>query len=452
MKKINWSKRSQNPKDLLCVGERVAYACSNTGIAFSYCLLLSFMTFYYTDVVGISAGVLGTIMLISRLFDGITDLVAGWMVDRTRSRIGKTRPWLIIMAVPHAAACVLAFTVPEGLGEMQQYIYIFVTYNLANAVTYTLSNIPIWAANCLLTDNSEEHTKSGIWMQVGGTASLFLVQYTCVSLVTKLGGDRSAWTMAIAFYSLVGAALMIVSGVFIRERVVTSPEEVHIPLAKRLSAIFHNKYWVLFTLTWLISGMQLAMIDSGCVYYASYELNDIDKYSTLASVQSLIQLFFLIVGMTWLIKKLGNVKVVVLSYLLIIIGSVIQIFTGNWVLILVCNAMKGAGVACSVGAQGAMMADACNYGSRRAGFDTSGIGNAGINFGSKVGVGLASLVTGWTLALFQYDGTAAVQTAKALIGVNSVYLYIPIFLGIIGILLMVPYDLYRKIEKGEIEL
>lgn len=452
MRRINWFKRSSDPKDLLCIGERTAYASANTGIAFSYCLLIAFMSYYYTDVIGISAGAVGTIFLVSRIFDGISDLLMGWVVDRTNTKIGKARPWILIMAIPHAVACTLAFAVPTSWTAGHQYIYVFITYNLVNAVTYTMANIPIWAENCLLTSNPEEHAKSGIWMQVGGSAVLFLVQYTCLSLVSKLGNDPRAWTIAAAIYSALGAACMIFSALVVRERVETHPEENKVPLKVRLKALFANKYWVLYTLTWLVSSIMYYFIDAGCIYYADSIIGDPGAYAQLATMQSIISAVLLLVAMTWVIKKLGNVTTNTLSFVFFFIGCGIQLFTTNWSVILFCNALKGLGMAMNLAAQGGLMADACSYGSKKAGFDISGIGNAGINFGSKLGMGLGGVIMGWVLELFEYDGTATVQTAHTLQGVNWVYLIIPMITAVICILFMVPYDLYKKVRAGEAEL
>ena len=90
--KINWSRRSDNPKDMLCVKECLGYSFANTGIAFSYTIILCFLSFYYTDVFGIAPGIVGTILLLSRVFDGISDMLMGWILDRTRTKLGKCRP------------------------------------------------------------------------------------------------------------------------------------------------------------------------------------------------------------------------------------------------------------------------------------------------------------------------------------------------------------------------
>lgn len=452
MKKINWRHQSDNPKDLLCVKERAAYASSNAGIAFSYCLSLTFMSFYYTDVVGLSAQVVGTIFLISRVFDGFTDILMGWIVDKTKTRLGKARPWILLGALPHALATILAFAVPADWLVAKQYLYVFVTYNVLNAVTYTMTSVPIYAANCLITDSPEEHSRSGIWMQVGWSAVLFFIQFSFLGMVGKFGNDSRAWTMAAAVYALMGAGLMIFSGLVIRERVVPSKAEVKIPLRIRLKAVLSNKYWILYTLTWLVSATMYYLIDAGRVYYAEHVLGDSSKYVAMATTQSVVSLIFLVFVMRWTIKKLGNVMTNVLSFVFFLLGCLIQIFTVSWPIIIFGDALKGVGMAMNLGAQGGLMADACNYGSKKAGFDVSGMGNAGISFGSKVGMGLGGVIMGGVLGAAGYDGMAATQTTSALQGINHTYLILPIVTAVICMLLMVPFDLYKKVSAGEAEI
>ena len=109
--------------------ERFSYGCGDLGCNIIYSAMSSFLLFYYTDYVHVSAGVIGTIMLVSRVFDGITDLIMGIIVDRTKSRFGKCRPWILRMAIPFALAGILLFTVPSGLGNTAKLAYIFITYN-----------------------------------------------------------------------------------------------------------------------------------------------------------------------------------------------------------------------------------------------------------------------------------------------------------------------------------
>ena len=122
--------------------ERFSYGCGDLGCNIIYSAMSAFLLFYYTDYVHISAGIVGTIMLVSRIFDGVTDLIMGVIVDRTKSKMGKCRPWILRMAIPFAIAGILLFSVPAGLGQTAKIAYIFITYNLVSSVIYTAINVP----------------------------------------------------------------------------------------------------------------------------------------------------------------------------------------------------------------------------------------------------------------------------------------------------------------------
>jgi GPH family glycoside/pentoside/hexuronide:cation symporter len=446
MGKINWFKRSADPGDMLCVGERFSYAFANGGIAVPYILTIAYMSYYYTDVVGVPAAIVGTLLLLSRVFDGITDVLMGTIIDKTRSKLGKARIWLFIMAIPSALALILAFSVPEGLTDFRLYLFIYLTYNLATSVTYTAVYISGWTLNNLLTENSKEHAKSGILFQIVGASVVMTIQYTFIRIVTFFGDDRKAWTSATAIFALVGAAMMIISAFNIRERVALKIEEVKIPIKERLRALFHNKYWVTFVFSWLVAEIQWTLIGSGGLYYATHILGDVNKYSVIGTTQTISWISILLAA-TWLIKKLKPKNLWVLGSVLILTGSVIQIFVAQaWGLVIVCEVIKGIGMGCNISSQGAIMADSVDFSRRKFGFDVSGVGNAGISFGAKFGGGIGGVMIGGVLAWFGYDGTAAVQSSNALLGVKVVYLGLLILFSLINILLMSRFDLYKKIK------
>jgi len=455
MKRINWFSRSENPKDLLCVGERVGYAFSNTGIAFTYILILGFMSFYYTDVIGIPAGVVGTIILVSRVFDGISDIIMGIIVDKTKSKLGKARPWLLGVAIPHAIACIAAFAVPTGWTSMQQYIYVLVTYNILNTVTYTISYVSITVLNNLITDSQEEHAKSGIWLQIGGSTGMLIVQYSCFWLVGKLGDNPNAWTMTAAIYSLIGAALMLTAAITVRERVIRTEETMDndkITFIKRVKLLFKNKYWIIYTSIFLIFTVIEQGTFTGAAYYAQYIMGDISTYATFSTVQTGVQVVLLIVAMTYVQSKFGNVKLTIGCFVLTIIASVIQSFVWTMPVVIFCSILRGMSYALFLGAQGSIIADTCSYGSKLAGFGMEGISNAGISFGYKFGTGIGMAIVGWILQLSGYDGTLSMQTPGALMGIKIVYLILPLVLSVVCIIFMMFFDLYKKQAHGEVQL
>lgn len=130
-----------NQKSKLTFGkifERFAYGCGDFGCNIIYTAMSAFLLFYYTDYAGVSAMAVGTIMMISRIFDGISDIVMGVIVDRTHSRFGKARPWILRMCIPFAISGVLMFSVPASWTSTPKLVYVFITYNLVSGIYYHL--------------------------------------------------------------------------------------------------------------------------------------------------------------------------------------------------------------------------------------------------------------------------------------------------------------------------
>ena len=163
--------------------ERFSYGCGDLGCNIIYSAMSSFLLFYYTDYVHVSAGVIGTIMLLSRVFDGITDLIMGIIVDRTKSRFGKCRPWILRMAIPFALAGILLFTVPSGLGNTAKFAYIFITYNLVSSVIYTAINVPYATLNSLITQDQYERSVLSIFRMILATTGTLIITNLTLPLV-----------------------------------------------------------------------------------------------------------------------------------------------------------------------------------------------------------------------------------------------------------------------------
>lgn len=126
----------------LSLKERIGYGLGDFSCNIIYTAMTAYLLFYYTDYAKVSAGAVGIIMLISRIFDGVSDIFMGNIVDNTHTEKGKARPWILRMAFPFAISGILLFSVPQSWSTAMKYVYIFVTYNLTSTVVYTAINVP----------------------------------------------------------------------------------------------------------------------------------------------------------------------------------------------------------------------------------------------------------------------------------------------------------------------
>ena len=158
----------------------------------------SSLMYYATEYVDIGMAEVGFIMMISRVFDGISDLLVGYLIERTKSPYGKTRAWILRMIIPYFVCGVAIFSVPTNMSDMLKYIYIFLVYNLTITVVYTSINLPYGALSTLMTQDSYQRSVLVIFRMLGATAGGTLVMMGVLPMVHYLGNDQMAWTITAA--------------------------------------------------------------------------------------------------------------------------------------------------------------------------------------------------------------------------------------------------------------
>ncbi|WP_431803382.1 MFS transporter [Halobacillus andaensis] len=164
--------------------EKIGYGLGDLASNLIFAAISMFLTFYYTDVVGVSAAIVGTIILVSKIFDGFTDIVMGVAIDKTTSKHGKARPWLLWMAVPYTISGILLYTVPN-FGSIGTLIYIAVTYNLIHFV-YTAINIPYGVMNARMTQDRNQRSVLNIFRSFMALAGALILMNFTIPLVEKI--------------------------------------------------------------------------------------------------------------------------------------------------------------------------------------------------------------------------------------------------------------------------
>ena len=206
-----------NEKKYLNWFNKIGYGSGDIAGNVVYAFLSTFMMFYLTDTVGMDVGVVGTLMALSKLFDGITDLFFGSMIDKTKTKMGKARPWMIYGYIGCAVMRAAIFMVPQSWGENAQYAYFFVTYTLLNAVFYTANNIAYASLTALITKNSSERVQLGSIRFIFAFATSLLIQYITLDAVTFFGGGAQGWKMVAIIYAIIGLVVNTFSGLSVKE-------------------------------------------------------------------------------------------------------------------------------------------------------------------------------------------------------------------------------------------
>jgi GPH family glycoside/pentoside/hexuronide:cation symporter len=190
---------------------KVGYGSGDIAGNVVYAFLSSFVMIYLTNTVGLNPGIVGTLIAVSKLLDGVTDIFFGSLIDKTHSKMGKARPWMLYGYIGCAITLVAIFAIPTNLGQFAQYAWFLIAYTLLNAVFYTANNIADSALTALITKNSAEQVEMGSWRFMFAFATSLLIQSITLGAVTALGGGAAGWRTVAIIYAIIGEAEHIAS-------------------------------------------------------------------------------------------------------------------------------------------------------------------------------------------------------------------------------------------------
>ena len=382
----------------ITVGEKIAYGGGDLASNLILVLTSTFVIFFYTDALGLNAGIIGTIMLFSRVFDGVSDMLMGFVMDQVKSKRGKARCWLYWLAIPIALATVLVFLVPN-IGDTGKYIFVIITYNLVTTFLYTMINIPYGALTSLMTRDQNQRTVINIFRMFMAQVGYLIINAFTLPLINAVGGstEQKSWIIVSVMYGILAAALFFICYAKTEERVtISSEQEEKISFGESFKLIMKNNYWLLIVGVWVFTALSMGIGMSVGTYYAKYVLGNENLAGFLTSI-ALIPTLVCMPFVAPLSQKYGK-----------------------------RNVVKGVGSAALTGTLFAMVADTIEYGQWKTGKRVEGMLYSSTTFGAKIGAGVGMAVSMGILGAAGYVGTAAVQTESAMSAITGLYLYAPI--------------------------
>lgn len=456
--------RDMSPDAATGFGEQICYGIGGGFATNAINLFIgSFLLVFYTEVMHVNAGTAAAIIGVSKFLDGLSDLVAGRIIDNTHSRrFGKARAWILRMIPCTIIAMLLIYLMPTSLTGAAQVVYIFITYNLASTVVYTLIYVAYMTLNGLMTRNQKSRGTTGGINMVGNVLAALIGNSTIISMLQLLSkdpsysayGDRSGWLRLLGIWMIVYviSSLMIVFGT--RERVTQSEEKSGIseksaPFGMTIKALFLNKYWVYNIVIGLCTNFLMGVTGSTTTYYITYVVGDAAFYQLYSLVNTLGMLAAMFLGFALMAKK-GKRNTVLFGLLLRLSGSVIVLISHAKPLLILYGAVGGLGYGFAGVAFASMIQDVLTYGEWKNGFSMIGMGNAANSFCGKVGNGLGTVVLGAVMNASGFVSGAAVQSQSALNGLSFVFIIIPILITAVSSFCAYRYDLdkiYPSIAK-----
>lgn len=447
--------KTLNPNEKLSFLERVAYGLGDYSGNLVYSAISAFLLMYYTNVLGVAAATAASIMAVSKIFDGVSDLVMGRIVDKTKSKWGKARPWIFRMCFPLAICTVLMFSVPASLAGSAQVAYMFLTYNLVSTIFYTGLNVPYATLQGLMTTNQYERGLLGNFRMLLATAGTMTVNTVVLKLCGFFGGgdqySQKGWTMTFVVLMIVFVILNLITFFFCKERVVEnttgSEENVKGPsLIECLKSLVVNKYWLIMVVFLFSLYFMMSTFFGGAAYYAQYVLGDVNLYATISNPLSTAQIVMMF-ATPFIMKKIGKRYTAMAGMAVAAVALVLTSLAGtNVTMVVACNILKGAAFGCGAATMFGLLQDSITYGSWLTGVQAMGMGNAASSFCMKVGSGIGTAALGWILTAGNFDNNPTGAAALAAIKVG--YIWVPVITTVLGVVCMLLFDLDKHYEAA----
>src|SRR5699024_3338944 len=202
----------------LTMNEKLTFGLGDFGANYSWTFIASFITIYLTDVAGISAGIIGTIIIIARFADGFTDLLMGFIIDNMSSNMGKAKPCVFWTAPILGLLTFLLFNVPDFLGQTSKIVYVFLIYFLVLAIFYTANNVAYSSLTSFMTNDKRERVSLGSIRFIFANIAVLSITTFTTFIVDAFGGGQQGWTVTAALYALLCVIPLMITGWFSKER------------------------------------------------------------------------------------------------------------------------------------------------------------------------------------------------------------------------------------------
>ncbi len=427
----------------LSVKEKIGYSLGDTASHFVWDMVGFWLLFFYTDVYGISAAAAGTIMLIARFWDMAIDPVIGIVSDRTNTRWGKFRPYILFGAIPYAVLAILTFTTPN-FGEVGKIVYAGATYVLL-MTAYALINLPYSALGAVMTDDTYERAGLNTYRFIAGFGGQFIVTGLALTLAEFFGGGDKARGFQYTVFLFAGLSLIFFFITFktTRERVQPPKEQVN-SLKEDVKNLFQNKAWIILALVGIISFIMFAMQNAAIAYYFKYYLgreNNVQWFNVIGTVALIVALPL----SKPLAKRFGNRNVFIGSSLISGVFFILIYIAGinDLITIYVFNILAKMAYAPAVPLLWTMIADSADYGEWTTGRRATGLYFSAAVFAQKAGWGIGAAIAGWILAASGFIPNV-IQNDTAITGIKLLVSVIPGILYMSCALFMIFYKIDAK--------
>ena len=426
---------------------KVGYGSGDIAGNVVYAFLTFFVMIYLSDTIGLNTGIVGTLMAVAKIFDGVSDVIFGSLIDKTHTKMGKARPWMLWPYLGCGVCLFAIFSIPTSWGQTAQYAFFFIFYVMLNAGFYTANNIAYSALTALITKNENERVQIGSLRFVFAFTTSTIIQAVTFGLVEHFGNDAAAWRIVALIYVVLGIISNTLSVLSVKElpedeneskKAVDTLEEKY-TLREAVGLLIKNKFYLLILGVYLLTQLYTAFTGVG-TYYMTYVLGDKDLMGYFATALNVPMIVGLLLVPTIVAKLGGMYKINYSGYALATVGRILVIvaaYLGSVPMMLAFTAVASLGMCPLQGDLNAVIASASDYTYLTTGKRIDGTMYSCTSLGVKIGGGLGTAISGWLLDASGFiEGGVATQPESVLTMLNVMYLWLPmIFCALVTFLL-----------------
>ena len=422
--------------------EKIIYGIGDIGANFGWTFMTLFVTMYYTDSVGLSTAFAGTMMLITRIFDGVSDVVFASIMEKSKFKLGKIRPWFLIAAPLLGIGIYLCFHVPMSLSLQGRQIYSFATYFFMAVISYTIYSIAYTGFLPLMSQDSNDRNIISAMSRIFTMAGILVMNIITPILLGVWGGERvpEAWGNLTTIYAIFCTVMVAMMGLCIKEKPVDGAEgEIteteKPPLKAVLGTVFKVKYF------WILAVMFI-------MFYLSTGLNGISTYfyrDVLGNLDLLGTMSFLGVVPTLIVmpfvpavfKKLGKRKTCIISLSVTILSDLIAILMPHqFIMFCISRVLNSVFKIPYSAAVFIFVADLVDHVWQRNSIRAESFISMASSVGQKIGAGFGGALVGWGLTWAGYNAASTMQSSATQFGITLIFFGIPMLCNLIALIMV----------------
>ncbi len=412
-------------KDGLSLGQKLGYGIGDLGANFCWTFVGAFLIFYCEGTLGLNAAIIGSLIAVSKVLDGFTDIFMGQIIDRTHSKMGKSRFWLFVSTFPLAIFTYFIFNIPASFTENTKYVVLFISYTLLGAVFYTMNNIAYSTLMALSTKNPKDRVQMGSFRYIFAMVAGIVIQYVTVNLVNSFGGGQAGWRMVALIYSVICFVILMIPVLVIRElpeeelnegRVNTANAEEKPKFLETMKMLVTNKYFMLILCYYFFMYLLSFTSSSLTVYYCTQVIGSTTAMGSIAMV-SYVPTVLVLTFVASITKKYGVRRSAFVGHCIALLGVTIcfvggMFFKNPLMFVLIGLFIRGLGMAPMSGSINALIAAADDYNELKTGRRMTGTFFSCSSVGIKVGTGLGTAVSGFIIDAAVNDPANAITIYK----------------------------------------